>query len=218
MKKILYSLFIALLAVVSCQIEEQFEGGSVNVNKFAVSSTVEIYSVEGGSDLISLTLKSEAKEWSLSQLSGSEWCRVSSLGGRTSTTIKLEVDSNEGAPRQSELHFTAEGCRDTILVINQMGLVKKAMPVDKNYNYGINYNTENNSVTLVLYDIDTDGDCHDYCYLLGDFNGWTPSSEYAMFRDEAKKCWWYTLTDIVPAMNKFIHFSPLKSTKGLTHL
>ena len=198
MKKILYSLFIALLAAVSCQMEEQFEGGSVNVNKFTVSSNVEIYSVEGGDDLIALTLKSEAKEWSLNQLSGSDWCRVSSVGGKTSTTIKLEVDSNEGAPRQSELHFTAEGCKDTVLVINQMGLVKKAMPVDKVYNYGINYNRENKSVTLALYDIDTNGDCHDYCYLLGDFNGWQPSADYAMYRDEAKKCWWYTLTDIVP--------------------
>ena len=197
MKKLLYSLFIAILAAVSCQIEEQFEG-AVNQPVFSVTSNVEIYSVDGGEDLIALTLKSEAKQWSLDQLSGSDWCKISQIGGRTSTTIKVTVDPNEGAPRQSELLFTATGCEDITLIINQMGLVKKAMPVDKNYNYGINYNTENNSVTLVLYDIDTDGDCHDYCYLLGDFNGWTPSSEYAMFRDEAKKCWWYTLTDIVP--------------------
>ena len=200
MKKILYSLFIACLAAVSCQMEEQFEGVSNKNNPiFSVASTVDIYSVEGGDDLITLTLKSEAKEWSLSQLSGSEWCRTSVIGGRTSTTIKLEVDPNEGAPRQSEILFSATGCKDTTLVINQMGLVKKAMPVDKVYNYGINYDRENNSVTLALYDIDTNGDCHDYCYLLGDFNGWAPSAEYAMYRDEAKKCWWYTLTDIEPA-------------------
>ena len=125
MKKILYSLIIAFLAAVSCQMEEQFEGGSVNVNKFAVSSNVEIYSVEGGDDLITLTLKSEAKEWSLNQLSGSDWCKVSCVGGKTSTTIKLLVDPNEGAPRQSELHFTATGCKDTVLVINQMGLIDR---------------------------------------------------------------------------------------------
>ncbi len=198
MKKIIYSLFITILAVVSCQIEEQYEGGSVSPNRFAVSSNVEIYSVEGGDDLITLTLKSDAKEWALEQMSGSDWCKVSCIGGRTSTTIKVDVESNEGAPRQSELHFTAPGCKDTVLVINQMGLVKKAMPVDKVYNYGINYNLEKSSVTLALYDIDTNGDCHDYCYLLGDFNGWKPSAEYAMYRDEAKKCWWYTLENIVP--------------------
>lgn len=197
MKKIIYSLFVALLAVVSCQVEEQFEGVS-DKNVFTVTSNVDIFSVEGGEDLLALTLRSEAKQWSLDQLSGSEWCRVSCIGGRTSTSIKVEVDPNEGAPRESELLFSAAGCDDIRLVINQMGVVKKAMPVDKVYNYGVNYDRENCSVTLALYDIDTNGDCHDYCYLLGDFNGWTPSAEYAMYRDEARKCWWYTLTDIVP--------------------
>ena len=198
MKKIIYSLFITILAAVSCQIEEQFEAGSVSPNRLAVASNVEIYSVEGGDDLITLTLKSDAKEWALEQPSGSDWCKVSCIGGRTSTTIKVDVESNEGAPRQSELHFTAPGCKDTVLVINQMGLVKKAMPVDKVYNYGINYNLEKNSVTLALYDIDTNGDCHDYCYLLGDFNVWKSSAGYAMDRDEGKIWWWYTLENVVP--------------------
>ena len=103
MKKILYSLFIACLAAVSCQMEEQFEGVSNKNNPiFSVASTMDIYSVEGGDDLITLTLKSEAKEWSLNQLSGSDWCKVSSIGGKTSTTIKVDVDPNEGAPRQSD--------------------------------------------------------------------------------------------------------------------
>ena len=197
MKKIIYSLFIAALALVSCQVADPIDS-VVKENIFSVTSNVDIYSVDGGDDLITLTLKSEAKEWSLTQLTGSEWCRPSCIGGKTSTTIKVEVDPNEGAPRSSELLFSAVGCNDITLVINQMGLIKKAMPVDKHYNYGINYDTENKSVTLALYDIDTNGDCHDYCYLLGDFNGWTPSADYAMYRDEAKKCWWYTLTDIVP--------------------
>ena len=134
MKKIIYSLFVALLAVVSCQVEEQFEGVS-DKNVFTVTSNVDIFSVEGGEDLLALTLRSEAKQWSLDQLSGSEWCRVSCIGGRTSTSIKVEVDPNEGAPRESELLFSAAGCDDIRLVINQMGVVKKAMPVDKVYNY-----------------------------------------------------------------------------------
>ena len=198
MKKLIYSLLFAALALVSCQVAEQFEGNSIKENIFKVATNVDIYDMDGGDDIIALTLKSEAREWSLNQLSGEEWCKPSIIGGKTSSSIRLTVDPNEGAPRHAELLFSATGCKDTTLVINQMGVMKKAMPVDKSYNYGINYDTENNSVTLALYDIDTEGAYHDYCYLLGDFNGWTPKSEYAMYRDEAKKCWWYTLTDIVP--------------------
>ena len=198
MKKILYSLFITALAFTSCQVAEQFEDNSVQKNIFKVATNVEIYSMDGGEDQISLTLKSEAREWSLTQISGEDWCRPSLISGRTSSTIKVEVDPNEGAPRHAELLFSATGCKDTTLVINQMGLVKKAMPIDKVYNYGANYDIENNTVTLALYDIDTEGACHDYCYLLGDFNGWEMKADYSMYRDEAKKCWWYTLTDIVP--------------------
>jgi len=58
--------------------------------------------------------------------------------------------------------------------------------------YGINYNSDN-TVTFVLYDRDTEGKSKDYSYLIGEFNGWKPSEEYAMKRDETAGCWWYTL-------------------------
>ena len=61
--------------------------------------------------------------------------------------------------------------------------------------YGINYN-DDGSVTFVLYEKDRNGNHYDYAYVIGDFSGWAPSAEYAMKRDEAKGCWWYTMTDV----------------------
>ena len=59
--------------------------------------------------------------------------------------------------------------------------------------HGINYNADG-SVTLVLYDKDTRGQRHDWCYLIGDFNGFKRTKEYAMKRDDQQGVWWYTFT------------------------
>mgnify|MGYP002515296336 FL=1 len=72
-------------------------------------------------------------------------------------------------------------------------IVNEQLPSDMNP--GINYN-DDGSVTLVLLDKDTKGKSHDYCYLIGDFNGWKRESEYAMKRDEVAGCWWTTLTGL----------------------
>ena len=55
---------------------------------------------------------------------------------------------------------------------------------------------DDGSVTFVLYEKDRNGNHYDYAYVIGDFSGWAPSAEYAMKRDEAKGCWWYTMTDV----------------------
>ena len=57
------------------------------------------------------------------------------------------------------------------------------------------YNADG-SVTLVLYDKDTKGERHDWCYLIGDFNGFKRSKEYAMKRDEQLGVWWYTIPSV----------------------
>ena len=59
--------------------------------------------------------------------------------------------------------------------------------------YGINYNSDN-SVTFVLYDKDTAGASHEFCYIVGDWNNWEKVSEGAMKRDNASGCWWITLS------------------------
>lgn len=66
--------------------------------------------------------------------------------------------------------------------------------------YGINTNSQSNSVTLVLYDRATDGTHKDYAYVVGDFNQWTLANNETsqMFRDPAAGCWWITLTGLNP--------------------
>lgn len=64
--------------------------------------------------------------------------------------------------------------------------------------YGININADG-SVTFVLYERDTEGKSYDHAYLIGDFNEWLPSLEYAMKRDESKGCWWFTLEGTDPS-------------------
>lgn len=68
-------------------------------------------------------------------------------------------------------------------------------PVPSGAEYGINYNSDG-SVTFVLYEKDKNGAHYDYAYVIGEFSDWGPSHEYAMKRDEASGCWWYTMTGV----------------------
>lgn len=70
-------------------------------------------------------------------------------------------------------------------------LVTRKMP--DGVRHGINYNPDN-SVTFVLYDQDTEGKSHKYCYIVGDWNGWERKTEGAMYWDGSKGCWWITLS------------------------
>ena len=69
-------------------------------------------------------------------------------------------------------------------------LVTKKLP--EGVDHGINYNADG-SVTFVLYDKDTAGQSHKYCYIVGDWNNWERKTEGAMFYDGSKGCWWITL-------------------------
>lgn len=60
---------------------------------------------------------------------------------------------------------------------------------------GINI-VNTSTVTLVLYDKDTNSKHKDYVYVIGDFNDWKISNTYQMKRDENSGCWWYTLTGL----------------------
>ena len=60
--------------------------------------------------------------------------------------------------------------------------------------YGINYSEDGSSVTFVLAAADINGARnYDFCYLIGDFNGWQPSLPYAMKWDSSRGAWWFTL-------------------------
>ena len=70
-------------------------------------------------------------------------------------------------------------------------------PMASGLSYGINYNSDN-SVTFVLYDKDTNGENHKYCYIVGEWNNWERIKEGAMFRDNSAGCWWITLDGFDP--------------------
>ena len=69
-------------------------------------------------------------------------------------------------------------------------LVTKKLP--EGADYGINYNADG-SVTFVVYDKDTAGQSHKYCYIVGDWNNWERNTDGSMYWDGSKNCWWITL-------------------------
>lgn len=68
-----------------------------------------------------------------------------------------------------------------------------------NVEEGINV-INNTTVTLVLYDKDTEGNHKDFAHVLGDFNNWelTNKEDCQMCRDDAAGCWWITLNNLNP--------------------
>ena len=91
MKRIYYILCVALLAAFGCQEDPLTEIPVANT--LEVSSTIDVFGMEGGEDVISLTLNSEAREWALAELiysSGDDdWCTPSVLAGKASSSIKI---------------------------------------------------------------------------------------------------------------------------------
>ncbi|MDR0332058.1 MAG: alpha-amylase [Dysgonamonadaceae bacterium] len=63
--------------------------------------------------------------------------------------------------------------------------------------HGINI-IDNSTVTLVLFDKDTNGNSFDFAHVVGDFNNWTLSNTDTsqMFRDDAAGVWWITLNGL----------------------
>ena len=57
---------------------------------------------------------------------------------------------------------------------------------------GINYNADG-SVTFVFHDMDTAGQRHNYCFIVGDWNNWTRVPEGSMYYDPTTGKWWITL-------------------------
>ncbi|MDD5912435.1 MAG: alpha-amylase family glycosyl hydrolase [Bacteroidales bacterium] len=106
--------------------------------------------------------------------------------------IGVVVRSSDGGTQTEDLFVKVQ---DTKFIFEPDPVVKETMPAG--LSHGINYNADG-SVSLVLYDKDKFGKYHEYCYVVGDFSGWKRQSEYAMKRDEAAGCWWYTFTNVNP--------------------
>ena len=107
------------------------------------------------------------------------------------TQIAMVVRSADGSLQTRPDQFcSVKDSKFQFEPFNPDPVVEEPMPA--NVRYGINYN-DDNSVTFVLYDADTNGEGHQYCYIVGDWNGWERLPEGAMKRDNEAGVWWITL-------------------------
>lgn len=137
-------------------------------------------------DKCKLTETDEANVWSLKiEPSVREW-----FGVQNSEVFRIAVvvRTADGTAQSSDMFLPVT---DTRFAFVPDEVVEEALP--SGAKHGINYNSDG-SVTFVLYEADEDGNCYDWCYLIGEFNGWERKSEYAMKRDNAASCWWITCT------------------------
>lgn len=111
------------------------------------------------------------------------------------TQIAMVVRSADGSLQTRPDQFcSVKDSKFQFEPFNPDPVVEEPMPA--NVRYGINYN-DDNSVTFVLYDADTNGEGHQYCYIVGDWNGWERLPEGAMKRDNEAGVWWITLDGFV---------------------
>ena len=133
------------------------------------------------SNVWSLTLQPSIREWFNS-------------GDMPVNAIAIIARSSDGSIKGINADTYLRGIVDTKYqgeVFTPDQVVKESMP--SGMKHGINYGSSNSSVTFVLYDRDKNGVPHEYCYIVGDWNGWERVSEGAMKYDDAAGCWWITL-------------------------
>ena len=112
--------------------------------------------------------------------------------------IGIVVRNEDGTKKaQDEDHFFEDIIDDKNVLVPFEPDPVVVRPMDNGLKYGINYNSDN-SVTFVLYDKDTKGQSHKYCYIVGDWNNWERVKEGSMFRDNSAGCWWIKLDGFDP--------------------
>ena len=100
--------------------------------------------------------------------------------------ICVVVRNTDGSSQTADLFLAVEDGKNAFI---PDAVVEESLPAGAQH--GINYNADG-SVTFVFYEKDKKGNRYDWCYLIGEFNGWERKSEYAMKRDESAGCWWIT--------------------------
>lgn len=100
--------------------------------------------------------------------------------------ICIVVRNVDGSAQTADMFLAVEDSKNSFVPDE---VVEESVPAGAQH--GINYN-EDGSVTFVFYEKDKKDNRYDWCYLIGEFNGWERKSEYAMKRDEFAGCWWIT--------------------------
>ena len=102
--------------------------------------------------------------------------------------ICIVVRNADGSAQTADMFLAVDDTKNSFVPDE---VVEESIPAGAQH--GINYN-EDGSVTFVFYEKDKKGNRYDWCYLIGEFNGWERKKEYAMKRDENAGCWWITCT------------------------
>ncbi len=106
------------------------------------------------------------------------------------TKIGVVVRSADGKKQTVDLFCAVE---DSAREFKPDEVVIKSLP--QGLETGINY-VGGTQVSLVLYDRDSQGGRYEHALLVGDFNDWTLSHSYEMYRDEDASCWWIELNGL----------------------
>lgn len=135
-----------------------------------------------GENVWSITLKPSVRAWF-----GSGETPVTKLG----VVIRSADGTKKGIENDSFIEVT-----DTKYTAFEPADIRYA-PLPSGVREGINV-INSGTVTLVLYDKTLSGSHKDFAHVVGDFNQWKLSNEEGcqMRRDDAKGCWWITLSGL----------------------
>ena len=135
----------------------------------------------GDANTWTLTLSPSVREWFGS-------------GTTSISNVAIVVRSSDGG-KQTRPDYFIPVTDNTYKAFEPGDMKTGTMP--SGLEYGVNI-VDNATVTLVLYDKDSQGNHKDFAHVVGDFNNWTLSNDATsqMYRDEAAGCWWITLTGL----------------------
>lgn len=110
--------------------------------------------------------------------------------------IGIVVRSSDGEKKGSKDDAFIEVTDNKFKAFQPAAAKMATMPTGMKH--GINADKNKTSVTLVLYDKDTNGTRKDFAHVIGDFNNWKLSNDEKsqMAYDQSAGCWWITLSGL----------------------
>ena len=144
----------------------------------------------GSYSLTESTFYGDTKSFTTKQETLSTWLTNYEMPATNASSVSSSNTKYEGRychDTFSETYGSTMACRYNTSNANQ-----KIVTHTYEYNSKVVWNYS------FLYDKDKNGASYDWCYVIGDFSGWQRQSEYAMKRDDAAGCWWYTFTGVDP--------------------
>ena len=117
-------------------------------------------------------------------------------------TINLIVRDAEGSQQTYDYATLVEDSQNGFIWEEPQ---KAPLPISGEEKEGIHIHSAT-SITLVLYDKDSQGGHKDCVFVTGNFNNWKLDSRYMMKYDETNHCWWITLEELTAGETQFQYF------------